>query len=510
MKLIGCFRVFNTGGSHPLVVSRAIRPAKLMNFRSDAFGISEMHEQIRLNRMPRDASLAPAEFEPPAAGGLPSIEASGGQRIRGTTSSLALNNLRGVVIVIVLAFHSSLAYLGWLGPSAFPFNRSPYEWRAFPIIDSHRWFGFDLFCAWQDVYLMSLMFFLSALFTWSSLTRKGTGRFLIDRFLRLGVPFGFALFVVMPLALYPVYRVTADDPGLASYAQHYLALPFWPDGPMWFLWQLLALTVAAACLHRYAPSVVTLIGRWSSSAGARPGRYFVGLTTASALAYVPLALAFTPWNWSEHTTFAFQLSRPLHYAVYYLAGLGIGAYGLQRGLLAPEGMLARRWAVWLGVALAALFLWMGLTGLAMRFGSAAPLVLQVAVGISFAVACAGGCFFMIAVCLRFGTVRSRICDSLANNSFGMYLFHYIFVVWLQYALLGMAWSAVAKASVVFGGTVLLAWTTTMAMRHLPFGAVIIGSERRMFATPPSPPGKSAPMSRYEGARQGLQPPNVVR
>jgi hypothetical protein len=32
------------------------------------------------------------------------------------------------------------------------------------MVDSHRWFGFDIFCAWQDVYLMALMFFLSALF----------------------------------------------------------------------------------------------------------------------------------------------------------------------------------------------------------------------------------------------------------------------------------------------------------------------------------------------------------
>jgi hypothetical protein len=75
-------------------------------------------------------------------------------------SSLALNNLRALVILIVLAFHSVLAYLGSLGPAAFPFDSSPYLWRAFPIVDSHRWFGFDVFCAWQDVYLMALMFFL--------------------------------------------------------------------------------------------------------------------------------------------------------------------------------------------------------------------------------------------------------------------------------------------------------------------------------------------------------------
>ncbi len=314
----------------------------------------------------------------------------------------------------------------------------------------------------------------------------------------------------MPLALYPVYRVTAVDPSLAGYVRHYLALPFWPNGPMWFLWQLLTLTVVAAGLHRYAPHLVKTIGWWSSSAGTHPGRYFIGLATASALAYVPLALAFTPWSWSSHGPFALQLSRPLHYAVYYFAGLGVGAYGLERGLLAPEGMLARRWAVWLASALAALFLWMGLTALAMRFATSVPFGLQVAVGISFAVACASGCFFVLAGCLRFGTIRSRICDSLADNSLGMYLVHYVFVVWLQYALLGMAWFAIAKAMIVFGGTLLLAWTTTVSMRFVPFGWRLIGAERQMFAHAPSPRANSALASRYDSDQSVVRPSDIVR
>src|ERR1700683_5269882 len=94
-------------------------------------------------------------------------------------SSLALDNLRAVVILIVLAFHSVLAYVQWIPSRASGFDQPPYGWRAFPILDSHRWFGFDLFCAWQDVYLMSFMFFLSALFTWPSLARKGGRTFLI-------------------------------------------------------------------------------------------------------------------------------------------------------------------------------------------------------------------------------------------------------------------------------------------------------------------------------------------
>ena len=440
-----------------------------------------MNEQLHLIGTPGRDSGAAAEAASVTACPPPLAATAIGQSRR-NESSVALNNLRGVVILIVLAFHSFLAYLGSLGASPFPFDRSPYEWRAFPIVDSHRWFGFDLFCAWQDVYLMTLMFFLSALFTWSSLARrKQIGRFLRDRFQRLGLPFVFALVIVMPIALYPVYRITAADPSLAAYARHYVALPFLPNGPMWFLWQLLALTIMAAALYRFAPNWVTTIGRWSSVAFTHPGRFFFGLAAVSALAYTPMEIAFTPWTWSEHGPFGLQFCRPLHYMVYYLAGLGIGAYGLERGLLAPDGMLARRWATWLGYALASLFVWMGLTGLEMRLGAAAPLILQAGVGISFALACASGGFFFMGVCLRYGTQPSRIFGSLSNNAFGMYLFHYVFVVWLQYALLNMAWFAIAKAMVVYGGTVILSWITTEAVRRVPFGTVLIGSERSIFA-----------------------------
>ena len=404
--------------------------------------------------------------------------------------SLALNNMRGLVIVTVLAFHSLLAYLGFLGPHPFAFDSAPFEWRAFPIVDSHRWYGFDIFCAWQDVYLMTLMFFLSALFTWSSLSRRGSLNFLIERFTRLGVPYAFALVVLMPIALYPAYRVTAADPSLNAYMKHYLALPFVPNGPMWFLWQLLSLTVVAAALYRFAPGFVAFLGRRTASAKETPSRFFIGLTIASAIAYVPMAVIFTPMNWSNHGIFAVQFCRPLHYVVYYLAGLAVGAYGLERGLLAPDGKLARAWPTWLGHAVGFQMLWMGLSALSMIDAASHPLVLSVAVGLSFVLACASGGFFVMGACLRFATRRSKILNDLAGKSFGMYLFHYVFVVWLQYALLGVALFAFAKAMIVLGGTLLFAWATTTAMRFIPFGSLLLGSERRSLATvvpPRSPP-----------------------
>src|SRR4030095_5590724 len=233
-------------------------------------------------------------------------------------TSLVLSNLRGIVILIVLAFHSVLAYLDSLPEKASRFDAPPYGWPATPIIDSQRWLGFDLFCAWHDVYLMSLMYFLSGLFVWASLMRKGRGPFLSDRLLRLLLPLIPAVFVLMPVALYPSYLATASEPSIAEYWQQFLALPFWPSGPQWFLWHLLALNILAAAIHRIAPGTGRELGRWAASIGAHPARFYLVLAAASAVAYVPLALIYSPWSWFQLGPFAVQWCPPLQLLRYLL------------------------------------------------------------------------------------------------------------------------------------------------------------------------------------------------
>jgi hypothetical protein len=394
-----------------------------------------------------------------------------------SSASLALDNLRAFVILLVLSFHSVLAYLNFLPASPFPFDSPPYLWRAFPIVDTARWFGFDLFCAWQDVFLMSLFFFLSGLFVWPSLERKGVRTFLHDRIVRLGLPFAFVVVLLMPLANYPTYLQTAADPGSIAFWHHWLALPFWPCGPMWFLWLLLMADFAAAALHQFAPRWGDALIGFSSSAGARPMRYFVSLVIASALAYVPLAVAFTPSAWVAFGPFGFQLCRPLHYAVYFFAGMGLGACGIERGVFAPDGALVRRWAVWLVAALGSLLLWMALTALTIADAGSASPGLVILNDLSFVFACFSSCFAMLALVLRFAGRRLPMVGGLKRDAYGMYLVHYVFVVWLQYALLAAGLFAVVKGAIVFGGTLLLSWGTIAAVRRIRPAAQVIGADQ---------------------------------
>jgi membrane-bound acyltransferase YfiQ involved in biofilm formation len=172
-------------------------------------------------------------------------------------------------------------------------------------------------------------------------------------------------------------------------------------------------------------------------------------------------LAYSPWEWTSYGPFSFQVCRAIHYLFYFFAGCAVGAYGLDRGLLAIDGSLARNWGGWLAASVTGFVLW-ALPTSQMVDGAQAPLLVQIAAAFGFVVACASGCFALMALCLRFAPERTRILDSLSVNAYSMYLLHYVFIVWLQYALLPFGLFAIGKAAIVFGGTLALTWAAAVA------------------------------------------------
>jgi hypothetical protein len=393
-------------------------------------------------------------------------------------TSLALGNLRGFTILIVVGFHSVIAYIVSQPAAPLPFDSPPYGWLANPIVDPDRWLGFDLFCATQFIYMMQLMFFLSGLFVWPSLQRKGAARFLYERFLRIGVPFVLGVYLLMPVAYYPVYRVAALDPSWSAFWSQWLALPFWPSGPLWFLSFVLVLNAMAAGLYRLAPRAGELLIRLSADAAARPIRFFIVLAGISALAYVPLASVYPPWQWTRFGPFHFQTGFAAQYVIYFFAGLMLGAYRLERGLFATDGMPVRRWGRWVAFALAAFLLWIIPTALSVKGDGATPPALHVAADLGLVLYAASACIGLAAIFLRFAAVRRPMLAALSENAYGMYLFHYVFVIWTQYALLHVALPGIAKGAIVFTVTLVLSWATTVAVGRLPLGARVLGGRER--------------------------------
>ncbi len=394
-------------------------------------------------------------------------------------TSLALHNLRGFAIVMVVAFHSCIAYLASQPALPPPFDAPPYRWLANPIIDSQRWFGLDLFCALQYMYLMHLMFFLSGLFVYPSLDRKGAARFAFDRLARLGLPFVLGVFLLMPLAYYPVYRLTAVDPSWFAFWTHWRDLPFWPNGPLWFLSVLFACNLALAALHAAVPRLRERLAIFSAAAGAHPVRFLAGLFAVAALAYVPLSMIYKPWDWVTFGPLAFQPSFVAPYAIFYLAGVSVSAHGFERGLLEPDGALARRWPTWLAGAFAAFLVWIIPTALIVKGAGASLPGLAIFADLGSVLASATISFAVIAVFLRFAAAPSPILGRISVNAYAIYFIHYPFIIWFQYLPLGTDLFAVIKAALVFAGTLLLSWTCASLLFRVPIGARLMQGKREL-------------------------------
>jgi hypothetical protein len=400
------------------------------------------------------------------------VSVQGVASMPGAQYNVSVGYLRAFVTVLVLAHHSVLAYHPYAPTPPQLLTAQPRLWEAFPVVDSQHWSGFSLLVGFNDIFFMSLMFLLSGLFVWKSLQRKGGWGFLRDRMVRLGVPFVVAAGLVAPIAYYPAFLQTGATSGIVGFWQQWRSLGNWPAGPAWFIWLLLAFDCVAVLLFALMPKWGEVIGRVSSSAARRPFAFFGLLIAASALAYIPMELIFNAFAWTAFGPFTFQTSRLLHYFIYFVVGVGIGAYGIERGLLAADGKLARRWFAWLPAALLIFAMTIVVVVIAMTTHSRVRMW-EILGDSAFAVSCASTSFAFISLFMRFAKTRVKVWDSLTNNAYGMYLIHYPFVSWLQYALLKSQLPAIAKGSLVFLGTLALSWGVIAAIRRIPAVARVI-------------------------------------
>jgi hypothetical protein len=366
-------------------------------------------------------------------------------------TSVAIANLRVAVTLLVVAQHAVLAYHPFAPAPQPALPSHPRTWLTFPVLDDARTNAFVVMTAFDDIFGMALMFLLSGLFVWPSLRRKGARTFLRDRLVRLGVPFAVAAVVLTPLAYLPSYLVTTDAPSVGGFAGVWWSMGWFPGGagPAWFLWMLLVFDAIAAWLYaRGAPPFVVGDAR----------TMFRRVVLLSIVAYVPMALAFGPDGWAQVGPFKMQASRGMLYLLYFLAGAGIGMTPLDRGVLAAHGGLARAWRAWIGGAVGC-FMAYGAT--AVVGGGGLPAYL------AFVASCTASTFAVLAVFARFVHTRSRLVRSLGANAYAIYVVHYVYVTWLQYALRPVTLLPAIKATVVLGGAVVLSWGTAVLLRRIP-------------------------------------------
>jgi peptidoglycan/LPS O-acetylase OafA/YrhL len=396
-------------------------------------------------------------------------EKASGSVERPVTSSeynIAFAYLRAFIIVLVVIHHTAVAYLLRAAPPpASSLAENLHSIRAIsPVVDVQHSMFFFFVAFFNDRFFMPLMFFLSGLFFWGSLQRKGRLVFFRDRLVRLGLPF-LVMVLLAPLTYYTTYLQAGRNSGPSGFWQQWLSLSNWPSGPAWFIWLLLAFDIFATLLSALASRAGDLLKNIPFGVAHRPATFFWLLVIVSAASYIPMATIYDPnfawWYWGP---FSFQLSRIFLYLAYFLIGVILGAYGIQRTLLVPKSTLARRWPMWGVVAAVAFF-----AHIVATFAPADKILITV----SFLLFCAAACLAFLSIFLKFAVNRSRILDSLFANSYGIYVIHYAVVNWLLYAMLTAPLPAIAKGSIVFVNSLAFCWGTISLIRRIPGVARII-------------------------------------
>jgi len=374
---------------------------------------------------------------------------------------VALDRARTFITLLVVIHHSAVNF------------------THFGNGDRMRWLGFDLVVLFNDCFFMAFMFLVSGLFVHDSLARHGAGGYLRRRAWRLGMPLLVSIFVLIPIAYYASF-LRYHLPGTTDFNYfHYwgrmITTGPWPSGQSWFLWVLLVFDVIAAAIWMTAPKILGAFGRLIGALRSRPAIAFAAFVVVSVVSYLPLHLWFGDGAWFEpgHYPFPIQTSRILLYPAYFFTGVGIGVIGLRVGILAEDGEVERRWATWLSLAV----LFFGLILLLVfahhnwieNFASPA-LWWRAAYGTVFAMFSAAMAFTVLATSLRLSRASLWLLDAMQPQAYGIFLFHYMFIIWMQYFVYDPAWPAGVKAAMVFAVTLGGSWLLTVLLRKIPLVA----------------------------------------
>jgi peptidoglycan/LPS O-acetylase OafA/YrhL len=384
--------------------------------------------------------------------------------VRTPARIVAFDRARTFITLLVVIHHSAVNY------------------TRFGNGDNMRWLGFDLVVLFNDSFFMAFMFLISGLFVHDSLTRRGAAGYLRRRAWRLGVPLLISIFVLIPIAYYASFLryhlPDTTDFNFFHFWRHTISVGPWPSGQSWFLWVLLTFDAVAAAIWLLAPKFLAAFGRLIFALRDRPITAFAAFLALSIASYLPMHLAFGDASWFEpgHYPFPIQTSRILLYAAYFFTGVGIGVVGLRSGALAESGAIAKRCAVWLVLAVlfygALLLLVYAHHNWIANFASPA-LWWKTAYGIAFAAFSAAMAFTVPAASLRLAQSSLKLLDAMQPQAYGIYLLHYMFIIWLQYAVYDSAFPAGVKAGIVFAGTLSGSWLLTALLRKIPVVARMI-------------------------------------
>ena len=167
---------------------------------------------------------------------------------KGPARLLYIDNLRWVMIMLVVSMHAACTY-SHLG-SWYYMEDSPVSVAETGIFATYQ--------ATLQSFFMGFLFFIAGYFVPGAYDKKGAAKFVRDRAFRLGLPLLFFVFVLQPVAVYCIGLFHGEDVaprGFADLYARYIINGRWlgGTGPLWFCEALLIFCLGYALFRTLRP-----------------------------------------------------------------------------------------------------------------------------------------------------------------------------------------------------------------------------------------------------------------
>lgn len=375
-------------------------------------------------------------------------------RTRAPGRLLFVDNIRVFLTVLVLLHHLMITYAG-TGSWYYTEGRQDFVTAVLGT-----WFS-----ASNQAYFMGLFLLISAYFVPGAYDRKGAGRFLKDRLIRLGLPLAIYSWLVRPLFLY-VDQALLQGRRLPLWEYltqvYFVSSPQIGAGPLWFIETLLIFSALYALwrlLARARPGEPAVEGRFPGNGWIALFALLLGLAGFLVRLWRPVGWSFGPLNLQ------------LPFFAQYIALFAVGLIAYRRNWLL--GLPDKVGRLWLALAVFTMFLFWPMCLLGGAATGDAPFrggwhwqALAYALWESFL--CFGMCIGLIYLFRRYSNRQGRLAGALSRNAYTAYLIHGPVIVATAYAARGVALYPLLKWGLVSLVAVPLCFGLSSLIRRLPY------------------------------------------
>jgi hypothetical protein len=396
-----------------------------------------------------------------------------------------IDHLRGFIFLLMATDHALHAYA--------------QNWGHFWFYrDSERSIICDALYMNNQSIIMPMLFFIVGMFTIHSLRHRGFFGYIKERFIRLGLPFIIFIPITVPLLSYP-RSLTYTNPDM-SLSDFYVL--FFTEriqaGPLWVMQAMFFFGLTLAALVTLIPPLWRMV-KWSVNIGYRYP--ILGLPSfiikIALFAFIGDMIWGAPWWFSLSSLlhlnpetspvlsqilrlFSLQGSRFLVMILFFLTGAALHDLGYLKRDHPFMQRLERSWLVWavLAVGFAVIYTSYSLDNFHEgAFDESTREYLSTSnwtwSGLWYVITQTSGMVFirttlqgflvtfqalaLLAIFARYVNTPNRFWHSLAGNTYGIFLLHETFMVWLQYSLNGVNLPIILKFMIVFFIGFPLAW-----------------------------------------------------